>query len=105
MKSIIKEGYYSFCIDPEQSLCSLKLHVNSLKKDWSEEEVSDFVRRLGFVDISKEYGEQFLYVNEVGLLYIMLSMTYFCDGYDRNSMNIQISVCIVLHSVKNVIRN
>ena len=48
-------------------------HVPSLgnKKCWNNEQISDFVRKLGFLDQDKEEGKQiklFLHVNEVSLL-------------------------------------
>lgn len=71
LKSIIEKGYYSFKINHETCTCELSLCVDASDETrrlyWSEEEVSDFVRRLGFLDISKGFTEQFLYVNEVGI--------------------------------------
>ena len=45
-------------------------HVPSLgdKKCWNNEQISDFVRKLGFLDQEQEEGKQikrFLHVNEV----------------------------------------
>ena len=42
------------------------------KQSWNSEQISDFVRKLGFLDKAKEEGKQikhFLHINEVSFMF------------------------------------
>lgn len=66
-------------------MCTLCLCVDSLKKRWNEEEVSDLITRLGFLDIDKKHSEQFLHINEVCVCClpwgIVATIFYFNSSY------------------------
>ena len=73
LKCIFETGEYIFISSCGEKSTEIALrHVPSAnKKCWNNELISDFVRKLGFLDQDKEEGKQikrFLHINEVHIL-------------------------------------
>ena len=70
-RNLLSSGSY------HESGLSNGTQVVSQKESWNEEQINDFVQKLGFLDAEREGGDQnkhFLHINEVESIVCVLSL-------------------------------
>lgn len=63
-----QRSMYSSCEKGEEIKATMTRSTYMVEQKWNNEEINDFVRKLGFLDVKGEMGakiDHFIYVNQV----------------------------------------